>query len=116
MDKKEVRESMIKDDELEQVSGGASFRTRGDANFYSGEEPAFKPGDETWIIYDRGLLRKSAVCGCQVLSVSSDKSGVVFREFVYTVKIISAPSYAEETIGQIVTDVYEGAISIKISD
>lgn len=120
MDKKEFHENMISDENLSEVTGGASFRKRGDDNFYSGEKPAFQPGDETWIIYDRGFFRKSAVCGCQVVSINPDKAGAVFPEFLYTVRIISAPSYALETdptlIGQLVTDVYESAISIKIAD
>lgn len=109
----------LADDQLAQVSGGGEFE-KGDSNrYFSGDTPLYRIGDVTHIIYNRGFFKTSAICMCRVIAVSTDKSGTLWKEFTYSVEIVSAPSNAladdPTLIGQKVHDVFESALIREIA-
>ena len=80
-----------------------------DASFTyrSGDTPKYKVGDKAYKLLvilpklNKGKLQKFCV-ECEVLSVSTKKSGFIFREFTYTVKMLNT--------GEIVENVYESEL------
>lgn len=112
--------SNLTDDQLAEVTGGGSFE-KGDSNrCFSGDTPLYSRGDILSIVYNRGFFKSAAICTCQVVDVSSEKSGTLWLEFTYTVQITYAPDNALECdptlVGQLVHDVYESALIRGLAD
>ena len=78
------------------------------ATFYkSGDTPKYKVGDVVYKLIvippelNKRKLQKFCV-PCEITEVSSKKSGFIFREFTYTVKMSKT--------GEVVKDVYESEL------
>jgi hypothetical protein len=75
--------------------------------YKSGDTPKYKVGDELYKLLvilpelNKRKLQKFCV-PCVVTEVSSKKSGFIFREFTYTVKMLKT--------GEVVEDVYESEL------
>ena len=79
-----------------------------DASFTykSGNTPKYKVGDKVYKLLvippELGKRKLQKFCvACEIISVSTKKSGFIFREFTYTVKM---------SIGEIVENVYESEL------
>ncbi len=76
------------------------------ATYRSGDTPRYKVGDKVYklIVISPTLKRKlQKFCvECEVTGVSTKKSGFIFREFTYTVKILKT--------GELTEDVYESEL------
>ena len=79
-----------------------------DASFTyrSGSEPKYKVGDKVYKLLvippELGKRKLQKFCvECEVTGVSTKKSGVIFREFTYTVKM---------STGEVVENVYESEL------
>ena len=79
-----------------------------DASFTyrSGSEPKYKIGDKVYKLLvippELGKRKLQKFCvECEVTSVSTKKSGFIFREFTYTVKM---------STGEVVDNVYESEL------
>lgn len=77
------------------------------ASFYSsGKTPKYKVGDKVYKLlvilpeFNKRKLQKFCVV-CEITGVSTKKSGFIFREFTYTVKM---------STGEIVENVYESEL------
>lgn len=78
------------------------------ATFYkSGDTPKYKVGDIVYKLlvilpeFNKGKLQKFCV-PCEVTKVSTKKSGFIFKEFTYTVRMVNT--------GEVVEDVYESEL------
>ena len=77
------------------------------ATFYrSGDTPKYKVGDKVYKLLvippEIGKRKLQKFCvACEITSVSTKKSGFIFREFTYTVKM---------STGEIVENVYESEL------
>lgn len=77
------------------------------ATFYrSGDTPKYKVGDKVYKLLvippELGKRKLQKFCvACEITSVSTKKSGFIFREFTYTVKMPT---------GEIVENVYESEL------
>ena len=77
------------------------------ATFYSsGKTPKYKVGDKVYKLLvippEIGKRKLQKFCvACEITSVSTKKSGFIFREFTYTVKT---------STGEIVENVYESEL------
>lgn len=77
------------------------------ASFYSsGKTPKYKVGDKVYKLLvippELGKRKLQKFCvACEITSVSTKKSGFIFREFTYTVKM---------STGEIVENVYESEL------
>lgn len=77
------------------------------ATYSSGKTPKYKVGDKVYKLLvimpelNKRKLQKFCV-PCEVTEVSDKKSGFIFREFTYTVKMIKT--------GEVVEDVYESEL------
>jgi hypothetical protein len=77
------------------------------ATYSSGKTPKYKVGDKVYRLlvippeFNKRKLQKFCV-PCEVTGVSTKKSGFIFREFTYTVKMINT--------GEIVENVYESEL------
>lgn len=77
------------------------------ASFYSsGKTPKYKVGDKVYKLLvippELGKRKLQKFCvACDIISVSTKKSGFIFREFTYTVKMPT---------GEIVENVYESEL------
>lgn len=77
------------------------------ASFYSsGKTPKYKVGDKIYKLLvippELGKRKLQKFCvACEITSVSTKKSGFIFREFTYTVKM---------STGEIVENVYESEL------
>lgn len=77
------------------------------ASFYSsGKTPKYKVGDKVYKLLvippEIGKRKLQKFCiACEITSVSTKKSGFIFREFTYTVKM---------STGEIVENVYESEL------
>lgn len=77
------------------------------ASFYSsGKTPKYKVGDKVYKLFvippELGKRKLQKFCvACEITSVSTKKSGFIFREFTYTVKM---------STGEIVENVYESEL------
>ena len=77
------------------------------ATFYrSGDTPKYKVGDKVYKLLvippELGKRKLQKFCvACEIISVSTKKSGFIFREFTYTVKM---------STGEIVENVYESEL------
>ena len=77
------------------------------ATFYrSGDTPKYKVGDKVYKLLvippELGKRKLQKFCvACEITSVSTKKSGFIFREFTYTVKM---------STGEIVENVYESEL------
>lgn len=75
--------------------------------YRSGDTPKYKVGDTVYKLlailpeFNKRKLQKFCV-PCEVTEVSSKKSGFIFREFTYTVKMLKT--------GEAVEDVYESEL------
>ena len=75
--------------------------------YKSGDTPKYKIGDTVYKLLvilpelNKRKLQKFCV-PCEVTEVSDKKSGFIFREFTYTVKMIKT--------GEVVEDVYESEL------
>jgi hypothetical protein len=80
------------------------------ASFYSsGKTPKYKVGDKVYKLLvippEIGKRKLQKFCvACEITSVSTKKSGFIFREFTYTVKM---------STGEIVENVYESELYIE---
>ena len=81
------------------------------ASFYSsGKTPKYKVGDKVYKLLvippEIGKRKLQKFCvACEITSVSTKKSGFIFREFTYTVKMVKT--------GEIVENVYESELYIE---
>jgi hypothetical protein len=80
-----------------------------DASFTyrSGKTPKYKVGDKVYklIIISPELFKRKLqkfCAACEIVSVSTKKSGFIFREFTYTVKMLKT--------GETVENVYESEL------
>jgi hypothetical protein len=77
------------------------------ATYRSGDTPKYKVGDKVYRLlvippeFNKRKLQKFCV-PCEVTEVSAKKSGFIFREFTYTVKMLNT--------GEIVENVYESEL------
>ena len=76
------------------------------ATYRSGKTPKYKVGDKVYKLLvippELGKRKLQKFCvECTVTSVSTKKSGFIFREFTYTVK---------STTGELVKNVYESEL------
>lgn len=76
------------------------------ATYSSGKTPKYKVGDKVYrvLVISPTLKRKlQKFCvPCEITGVSTKKSGFIFREFTYTVKMLNT--------GEIVENVYESEL------
>jgi hypothetical protein len=76
------------------------------ATYRSGKIPRYKVGDKVYRLlvippeFNKRKLQKFCV-PCEVVGVSTKKSGFIFREFTYTVKSVT---------GELVNNVYESEL------
>ena len=76
------------------------------ATYRSGKTPKYKVGDRVYKLlvilpeFNKRKLQKFCV-PCEVTGVSTKKSGFIFREFTYTVKM---------STGEVVENVYESEL------
>jgi hypothetical protein len=74
--------------------------------YSSGDTPKYKIGDKVYRLlvivpeFNKGKLQKFCV-PCEVIGVSTKKSGFIFREFTYTVKSVT---------GEVIENVYESEL------
>lgn len=78
------------------------------ASFYSsGKTPKYKVGDKVYRLlvippeFNKRKLQKFCV-PCEIIGVSTKKSGFIFREFTYTVKMLNT--------GETIENVYESEL------
>ena len=76
------------------------------ATYRSGDTPKYKVGDKVYKLLvippELGKRKLQKFCvACEITSVSTKKSGFIFREFTYTVKM---------STGEIVENVYESEL------
>ena len=76
------------------------------ATYRSGKTPKYKVGDKVYKLLvippELGKRKLQKFCvECEVISVSTKKSGFIFREFTYTVKM---------STGEVVENVYESEL------
>ena len=76
------------------------------ATYRSGKTPKYKIGDKVYkllvILPELGKRKLQKFCvPCEVTGVSTKKSGFIFREFTYTVKM---------STGEVVENVYESEL------
>ena len=77
------------------------------ATYKSGKTPKYKVGDKVYKLlvilpeFNKRKLQKFCV-PCEVTGVSSKKSGFIFREFTYTVKMVKT--------SEVVENVYESEL------
>ena len=77
------------------------------ATYRSGKTPKYKVGDKVYKLLvimpelNKRKLQKFCV-PCEVTEVSTKKSGFIFREFTYTVKMVKT--------GEVVENVYESEL------
>ena len=74
--------------------------------YRSGETPKYKVGDKVYKLLvippELGKRKLQKFCvDCEIISVSTKKSGFIFREFTYTVKMPT---------GEVVENVYESEL------
>ena len=76
------------------------------ATYYSGKAPKYKVGDKVYRLlvippeFNKRKLQKFCV-PCEVMGVSTKKSGFIFREFTYTIKSVT---------GEFTENVYESEL------
>ena len=111
----------LTDDDLLEVSGGSSiqdergievkegrFITSRLTNYSSGEFPKYSVGDIVKIKWHISTELED-MCNAEVLGVSDSKSsGLLFRKYTYSVKILSCPN--SDMIGLIETGVHENCL------
>jgi hypothetical protein len=74
--------------------------------YKSGDTPKYKVGDKVYKLtiiipeFNKKKLQKFCV-PCEVTGVSDKKSGFIFREFTYTVKLVT---------GELIENVYESEL------
>ena len=77
------------------------------ATYSSGKTPKYKVGDKIYKLlvippeFNKRKLQKFCVL-CEITGVSIKKSGFIFKEFTYTVKIVKT--------GEVVENVYESEL------
>lgn len=77
------------------------------ATYSSGKTPKYKVGDKVYKLlvilpeFNKRKLQKFCV-PCEILGLSTKKSGFIFREFTYTVKMLNT--------GEVVENVYESEL------
>ena len=77
------------------------------ATYSSGKTPKYKVGDKVYRLlvippeFNKRKLQKFCV-PCEITGVSTKKSGFIFREFTYTVKMLNT--------GEVVENVYESEL------
>ena len=77
------------------------------ATYRSGKTPKYKVGDKVYKLlvippeFNKRKLQKFCV-PCEVTKVSTKKSGFIFREFTYTIKMLNT--------GQILENAYESEL------
>lgn len=77
------------------------------ATYRSGKTPKYKVGDKVYKLLvippELGKRKLQKFCvPCVVIEVSTKKSGFIFREFTYTVKMVKT--------GEVVENVYESEL------
>jgi hypothetical protein len=79
------------------------------ATYRSGKTPKYKVGDKVYKLLvippELGKRKLQKFCvECEITGVSTNKSGFIFREFTYTVKM---------STGEVVDNVYESELYIE---
>ena len=110
----------LSDDDLLNVSGGCTIQNeRGEevkegrfvtskfASYSSGDRPKYAIGDFLKIKWRIGADLE-VPCNVEIMGVNEDKSGLLFRKFTYSVKILSCPN--SDVIGMIESDVQENCL------
>lgn len=82
------------------------------ATYRSGKTPKYKVGDKVYKLLvippELGKRKLQKFCvPCEVMGVSTKKSGFIFREFTYTVKM---------STGEVVENVYESELYTEYQD
>lgn len=95
--KNEQEVNEISDNELEGVSGGGWWKSN--PHYSSGNKPLYSVGDKC--VVSNGSSLRTVI----VVEVSKEKSGLINKEFKYTVKNVSD--------GEIEKDVYESQIKVR---
>ena len=77
------------------------------ATYRSGKTPKYKVGDKVYklIVISPELFKRKLqkfCAACEITGVSTKKSGFIFREFTYTVKMLKT--------GEIIENVYESEL------
>ena len=77
------------------------------ATYRSGDTPKYKVGDKVYKLLvippELGKRKLQKFCvACEITSVSTKKSGFIFREFTYTVKMLNT--------GETIENVYESEL------
>ena len=111
----------LSDDDLLEVSGGTTiqdergieikegrFVTSKLTNYNSGEFPQYSAGDLVKIMWHISTEHE-VLCDAQIMGVSDSKSsGLLFRKYTYSVKILSCPN--SDMIGLIETGIHENCL------
>ena len=111
----------LSDDDLLEVSGGSTiqdergievkegrFVTSKLTNYSSGEFPKYSAGDLVKIKWHIST-EQEVLCDAQITGVSDSKSsGLLFRKYTYSVKILSCPN--SDMIGLIETGIHENCL------
>ena len=111
----------LSDDDLREVSGGSTiqdergievkegrFITSRLTNYSSGEFPKYSPGDVVKIKWHIST-ELEVLCDAEIIGVSDSKnSGLLFRKYTYSVKILSCPT--SDMIGLIEGNVHENCL------
>ena len=111
----------ISDDDLLEVSGGSTiqdergievkegrFVTSRLTNYSSGEFPKYSAGDLVKIKWHIST-ELEVLCDAEIIGVSDSKnSGLLFRKYTYSVKILSCPN--SDMVGLIEAGVHENCL------
>ena len=111
----------LSDDDLREVSGGSTiqdergievkegrFVTSRLTNYSSGEFPKYSAGDLVKIKWHIST-ELEVLCDAEIIGVSDSKnSGLLFRKYTYSVKILSCPN--SDMVGLIEAGVHENCL------
>ena len=111
----------LSDDILQSVSGGGGIQyERGDhgnegcfinaklAGYRSGELPRYSVGEMVKIVW-HVCNTMDVLCNAQVMGISDSKDGgILFRQYTYSVKILSCPN--SSMIGLMQNNVHENCL------
>ena len=115
MENQKLEKTLLSDSELSEVSGGAAvFCTKNSSFYSSGDVPKYHKGQRVFLQYkaDLGGLYDLT---CIVEDVTETaECGTFYKEFGYTVKVISVPEglsvVKHSLLGHVETGVYESCL------